>query len=548
MDQRKIFPSDHFKIKIIITMTIVVFFLFLSSCSIFTHRRYPANTEQKITTIEKLNEFKFQHSHVRHFSKNYGKLIAEYIENTNTEPNDFKVALYLDTSLSRDVAYYTEFIINKDSFKVLVHHSAEALNDPVSSSELMNFFRTVQNKRIFLNKLSPFEMYYNAIKGDLEALQNWAKIRVYSAHLNSVSEFGVEEAPQSLAERESEWAKVVDSYLIPIKQKIKMKNSQDLKRRPIMNILDKAQESLQFKNLIAKNDRHGVAHLLKNYLPWEHMAPFEKSYWENYLDIIKNPLPMNKRVLIYRGLDDNFIYSAYNDGIELKKDMARKYGNIFIMATIIGNNQGSWNRRLRSLLTMYNKFIATNPRKSDEFTKSARISTMFSNHAITPLGSPFISLTPSFFIAQTFGSSKMASFALDPRLLSFNFSTKYDDEREYLTPLLVFPEDVASYFENGLHSEFEKNEEDMRNLFRKNLTVRFGEKEGDSIYQDILKNSKEYFNISDDSNQSSKFPFNDRDYFLDIFNNIYSKKHISSENISDKNCLELFVNFMNYEK
>jgi hypothetical protein len=261
----------------------------------------------------------------------------------------------------------------------------------------------------------------------------------------------------------------------------------------VIDILDKASVDHQFKNLVAKNDRAGASDLLKKYLPWEQMAPFEKRYWETYLDAIVHPLPMEQRIFIYRGINDDFIYSAYQGEKELEKETAKKEGKIFVMSTIMTKNQGTWNRRLRSLTAMNEKFIGTNSKLESEFTKSARIVTMFTNHSINPQGSPFLSLTPKFNIAQIFGAQKMSAYALDPRLLSFNFASHFQYEAEFLLPLMVFPEDVVGYFDNKIHTDKKNTEELMKNLFREKLVKAHGEQKGEEIFQKVLKNSQEYF-------------------------------------------------------
>jgi len=190
-------------------------------------------------------------------------------------------------------------------------------------------------------------------------------------------------------------------------------------------------------------------------------------------------------------------------------------------------NQGTWNRRLRSLTAMNEKFIATNANLEDEFTKSARIITMFVNHSQNPQGSPFLSFTPKFDVAQQFGASRMSAYALDPRLMSFNFASKYKTEVEFLLPLIAFPEDVVAYFDDQIHTDMSNTEAQMKKLFKQKLIKEHGEQKAEAIYQSVMKNSKEYFdsalNRYEGKTTAAVVP-KESNFLVNFFDKIFSKK------------------------
>ncbi|MGZ3787699.1 MAG: hypothetical protein ACXVLQ_04210 [Bacteriovorax sp.] len=477
---------------------ITILSLFITSCSFFNYQRIPATEDIVQTQDEVLKVFEFRSSNVSS-TADYRAKIQEHIQQellfygNYGSGNEIAVEFVEDNTLPKGVAYFPEFQVKDNAYKIVVLHSKEAINDSVASAELLNFLRTLKNDQFFMSHFAAFEMYYNALEQDPIAAQNWAKIREAAANLGPTSAFNEPQTLEGLKVRHDEWTKEKEDYAEMAKKELKQQKKLDLERRAVIDALDKAADDHQFKNLVAQNDRTGVADLLKKYLPWEQMAPFEKRYWETYLDAIVHPLPMEQRIFVYRGVNDDFIYSAYKGGKEIEKEVAQKEGNVFVMSTIITKNQGTWNRRLRSLTAMNEKFIATNSKLENEFTKSARIMTMFVNHSLQPQGSPFLSFTPKFNVAYSFGSNKMSAYALDPRILSFNFASKFKNEVEFLVPLVTFPEDVVGFYDKNVHTDLQNTEEQMQKLFREKLISAHGEEKGDELFKKVLANSKEFF-------------------------------------------------------
>lgn len=530
--------------------------LLLTSCSYFDYQRYPAAEDIVQTQEEILQVFEFRQSTIQHTGKDYRKTILDYVKDhtlfrgTYGVGNEVLVEFIEDATLPKGVAYFPQFQVKDNAYKIIILHSKEGVRDPVASNELINFLKILRDEKYFMSHFSAFEMYYNAIEQDPVTAQNWAKIREVAANMDTTAEFGDQDVADALKVRGAEWSKEKEDYRERAEQEFKLQKKQDKERRVVIDALDKASDDLQFKNLVAKNDRKGVAQLLKKYLPWEQMAPFEKRYWETYLETIQNPLPMDQRILIYRGIQDDFIYSAYQGGKELEKEIAQKEGKVFVMSTIITKNQGTWNRRLRSLTAMNEKFIGTNAQLESEFTKSARIVTMFVNHSKNPQGSPFLSFTPKFEVAHNFGATKMSAYALDPRLLAFNFASKFKHEVEFLLPLMAFPEDVVAFYDAELHPGMSNTEDQMKKLFKGKLIKAHGEDKADAIYQKVLKNSKEYFdsalNRYEGKITASVAP-KEPNFMVKFFNKIFTKKveapPIAVSPAKSSACIDIITSF-----
>lgn len=392
----------------------------------------------------------------------------------------------ISKDLPDNVAFKLEFDVVDDNYIVRILHSKNAFRDKDALYELGRF---ISSSFAFLqHPLLIYEMYYNAHEGDPVALENFLKMK--EAENVSFNFPGI--TPSSdIVERQERSNSMRAELVSQIKElKLQRKILAD-KRKALMDKLDKAPDAKQLKTLVAKGDRNGVADLLKKYLPWEEMAPFEKRFWETHLEAIRNPVPIDQRVLIYRGLQGDFIHSARITGQELDKEEAIKQSKAFVMSTVLVKNQGSWNRRLRSLESMNDKFIAT-LNDSREFSQSARISTMFLKHSDTPEGSPFLSFTPDYDIAHKFGSNKMMSALIDPRVLQFNYASGFSSETEFLLPLVTFPDEMAGLwqigYENGVDAQTYLEER-----LKMRITEEFGKGKADEIIKRIKKNSADFF-------------------------------------------------------
>jgi hypothetical protein len=483
-----------------LTINFAIFFL-LSGCSHFDLERTPANTAV-ITETDVTKVFEFEKSNIITKDNNAQKLLKQITDKrlfagTYSTSNEIMIEFVEDGTLPKNIAYYPQLRVENNKYIISLLHSKDAPYDLGATSELQQFIYKLKDQKYFISHFAPFEMYFNAQGKDATALYNFAKIReVNTGLMEPLDLTQATVITKELETRNNEWAQEKMAYAAFEKSALKIQRQKDEARRAVIESLDTAVDEEQFKNLVAKNDRKGVASLLKKYLPWEQIPPFEKQYWENYLSIMVNPLPHEQRILVYRGVSDDVVQLASEDGVKLSKEEALKEGKVFFMSTMLTKNQGTWNRRLRSLTAMYEKFIATDDNRSSEYAKSARIVTMFTKHSREPQGSPFLSLTPKFSVAQMFGGKRMSAYTLDPRLISFNFTSRFKNEVEFLLPLIVFPDEVTGFYDQSVHPDLQNSEELMQKLTEEKMIRKFGKTKGQEINQKILKNTKEYFDVA----------------------------------------------------
>ncbi len=407
---------------------------------------------------------------------------------------------HLDTNLPPDVSYGLEFQMKEGKTEIIIHHAENAFNNVKSSKELLEFFMQFKGATgVFRSsKNAIFEMYYNASKGDSIAIYNFARMRQKVA--KKILE--LDSSDNYLSKNANEWNESVKKYEAMEKAELKKQKELEDLRKLSLDALDSASDEHQFKNLVAKNDRNGVVDLLKKYLPWEQMPPFEKKYWETYIEVVLNPLPIEERIMLFRGLGDDNLQAPLIDGVELAKPKAEKEGNVFVLSPVLSKNQGSWNRRLRSLTSMYDKYIAADfdrrKRELDNsYTRSARIMTMMTNHSGTPKGSPFLSFTHSFHVAEAFAGGKIGVFVIDPRLLSYNIASislannpkDMADELETLIPLAVFPDDVGYVAIEGVNTEF-LDEFELMKSFKEKLKLKYGGNQAEIILSRLKGNTE----------------------------------------------------------
>ncbi len=544
---------------------LVVLGILIGSCSSLEHERkherFPASGENTVEhpKEEVLRLFQIQSSQIK-YDHDLSKTLEMYVGKsfsvgTNGPPGKIQIEFLLNENLPQGISYVPQFHADKIQYKILILHSKDALNDPVATAELFNFLMTISDGTIFMSEFDPYEMYYNALKLDPISAYNWAKIRELAATDIPGSEFNDEEVINEIKKRRESWAKDVEDFREVALKAIKNQKKKEEERRAVIEALDMAGQDLQFKTLVAKNDRKGTAELLKKYLPWAQMPPFEKRYWETYLDVMVNPVPINERVLIYRGLEDDVIYPVIEAGEELEKETAKKEGKIFVMSSLITKNQGTWNRRLRSLTTMYDKYIASNYDLNNEFTQSFRIMTMFGNHADRPDGSPFLSLTPNFNTAYKFGKKRMGAFALDPRLISFNLASPFKDELEFILPLVTFPDDLAGYYDSNIHSGIVNDEKRMISLFKSKLISAHGSHQGEKIFDEVMLKTKKFFASSftryDKKEKATNLGLKNG-LIANFFNDIYSDKEekisahpIKIRPVKESTCTDIISRFWN---
>lgn len=408
--------------------------------------------------------------------------------------NNIEFVFVQTTDLPAKTSFKLELDVVKDKYTYRIFHTKNAFKDHGAVYELGFLIQKIKSSPLLGNNLSMFEMYYNAKEGDVIALDNFLKIRA-SNNSFYASPFE-EDLTENIAKRFKVFEELREELAPQVKEVKNQKKILDASRKTLLDKLDKAPEGKQFRALIAKGDRNGVADLLQKYLPFEDMAPFEKRFWEMHLEVIRNPVPIDQRVLIYRGLNDDYIHSAIVGGEELSKTDAIKDSKAFVMSSVLVKNQGSWNRRLRSLEAMNEKFIAI-VNDSSEYTQSARISTMFLKHSGNPQGSPFISLTPNIGVAESFGQKQLMSALVDPRLIHFNYVSSFENEIEFLMPLTTFPDDLVGIW---IPEAPLAKKEYLEERLKMRISDEFGKTKTDDIIKRIKKNSADFFStVYDDA-------------------------------------------------
>jgi hypothetical protein len=331
------------------------------------------------------------------------------------------------------------FIYPKDSkskFKILVSESA--LKDDILIKQFNDFM-----SRNYLHYHQILEAMTNARLGDLEAKRNLIYLKIESYALGG----GAAEINQTQINELKLQAKSLDKE---IKLNNSMANKAFTERKAIFDELDNAKG--QLKDLITQNKRKEVVKLLNHYLPWEHFTSLEKEQWKIWLEAIENPAPLKERVFVLRGLDKGQFFLTEKGS--------------FLMGPIIIKNQGSYNRRLRSLTTMLDKSISStnldqiilnDDKLKPSFNTSSRLTNMYFNHSKDPLGSPFISFTKDLGVAKQFANEGITVVALDPRLAIGNLTSNYTNEVEILAPLFTFPEDNIGFFDKNTPGNLKDN-------------------------------------------------------------------------------------------
>tara|TARA_R110000868_G_scaffold61524_3_gene186965 strand:- start:15006 stop:16580 length:1575 start_codon:yes stop_codon:yes gene_type:complete len=308
-------------------------------------------------------------------------------------------------------------------------------------------FEKLNDKTVLQTYYDFFEWAYNIKQGDADSIHSFHKIKA-----QAISTLDMIDSAETAAIKEQIdlRSQDLDNLTSHIKRERRLLEKA---RKDLLSELDRAGESEQLKRLVAEGKRAEVADLLEKYLPREQMAPFESKFWDQMVDVIRNPVPVKDRILVFRGIDEDMVYGSMGSaGKELTKEEAVASSKAFMMSSMMTKNQGTWNRRLRSLQTMNEKFLGShNTTGSSEWTSNFRISTFFKQHSRNPQGSPFLSFTPKIDVAVQFGRKRTAAYLVDPRALLANATTGYTSEFEFLTSLVTFPDELVDIYDEELH-------------------------------------------------------------------------------------------------
>ncbi|MBK24993.1 MAG: hypothetical protein CME70_13430 [Halobacteriovorax sp.] len=343
-------------------------------------------------------------------------------------------------------------------FTIIMRVTSEGLKNAVGIIEAASILKAIHNRSVLNAPLELFEILYNAEEDHAISKDVLNKINLHA--LNNPVQLSTEFMELSTFEKVKE--KLLTTRMTALKKRIskwskkvsELKKAQRVAEKKRKNYL-KAQgfdkkSSYQIDTAIKANDRDGAVELLDTYLPWEQYSPFETKMYGIMLGAMAEPVAAKYRVLMFRGIGDDRVYTGDN-------------GEAFQLPPVLVKNQGTFNRRLRSLQTMHNKYISQNRSTSKtDNTQASRISTMLHNHMIQPKGSPFRSLTPDIRVARSFGPKKILSFVFDPRVIIPNFMSTYKNELEFLVPFATFPDEHAGTIEKADYAS--NNEGNEANL------------------------------------------------------------------------------------
>ncbi len=465
------------------------------SCSTHNFERIPAQTaetmfdqvftfsggEQKALSGENLKTFSEEQLAMHINDANPGRRYEMLVSKSLSVEKPFRVELDVD------------LVEGKYITRILYH--PKAFEDKSATYSMLNLSKSMLEGLNYSSAEAYYELYFNARAGDPIALKTFLGMKDLSLEYLSDDSMTVMSTPEfeQRRTRNAVLLKQLDKEITELKT---WQKKEQAKRKAPLAALDKAAEDKQFRTLVAKNDRKGAAKLLRTYLPWEMMAPFEKQFWETHLEVMVNPVPLEERVYIFRGLNEDFIHSGFSKGLALSQKQAIVKNNAFVMSSVMVKNQGSWNRRLRSLEAMNSKTIATIG-GDEKYAQSARISTMFLNHGRNPMGSPFLSLSPSLAVASNFGEKRVSSYLIDPRLLHYNYASPLKGEIEYLISLTTFPEDLVGIADQELHG-FPSYDVEARQAFLEQKLINkinsvYGESKATNVLMKIKKNSYDFF-------------------------------------------------------
>lgn len=434
--------------------------------------------------------------------------LEQFVEQTNTkylnrsfdsnETRSIEI-VFKEIQLSDGVKFAIDAQVKENGIHQIVIYKNTNIPevDDYSNRAVINFIQKINDNKYFPNTYSFFEAMFNAKFGDDLAIKNLKNLQQIS--IDSEVQLGASEEKEILA-------KEIEGLDLRIAQVKKDRKKMEASRKEVMAALDKASDDGQLRTLLQKNDRQGVAGLLEKYLPREQMTPMENKFWDQILYKIKNPVPLKDRVLMFRGTLGDRLYPAIENGKEIAYEQAVKEGKLAAMSTVITRNQGTWNRRLRSLQTIYDKKLTQNPNNiSSPFTQSARLTTWMKQHSIEAQGSPFLSFTSDFDVGMRFGFSigksdaadkegakSLGAFLIDPEILVFNQMTSFKGEMEYLHSLISFPDEMVSYVDESVNGTLTTQE--VRKLiydgFHARIVAQYGEEASSEIIEKIENTSK----------------------------------------------------------
>lgn len=477
--------------------------LFLVSCSIETNRGPASNdaifeSHSGQVTVEFADDIAESSQNLEEgFSEELraevdkmNKGFASKTDGYTVDLRSMKVEVEYVDDLPGKSAYVLDTKVDEFGNHIIqVFASKKATHDMTAQDEIKGLLRKIVDNEIYPNPFGFFETMMNARAGHKPAQAHL--LQIHHGVLTDVQEdIDGEPLQKKVADVEERILEIEKDLKVLKKEAKKLETS----RKDIMKTLDKVAADGQLKSLMQSNDREGVAALLEKYIPREQMTPMEHKFWDFTLNKIRTPVDYKNRVIMYRGTDGDRLYPMIKDGVELSKEDAIKQGKMAAMSTILTRNQGTWNRRLRSIQTMYGKDFSKNPyNEESKFVESARLTTWMKQHADQPQGSIFLSFSSKYEVAHRFGKESLGAFLVDPEVIVFNQMTDYKGEMEFLHTLISFPDEMVSYFDHEVHGKL--NREQIEDKIHKDLKNFLKEKYADDsekIYKSIITESDAY--------------------------------------------------------
>lgn len=453
---------------IILSLFVVAF---NSSCSPLSHQdqspisRTLAQNELSQYEIEDLIEKALEVGHSKKKST-IGFSPRTLAENFSLKLS--RVDFIKNDQLPKETAFKIFPFLKNNEYHIQVQYSSAALQDEGAYLELRYFFSIFEDKAIspyaHLSLFHPivnndtyketafFELIYNAKKGHIPALREL--IEKKSLGHSSNAEYFQEKL--AILSKEQKKIKTIDTHSF---HKIIF----ELKKNP------------QFTEFIAKNNRAAVVNLINMQIPWAMLTPFEVQFWKTQLEIIKNPLPPEQRVLVYRGLKTENLLNKFQEN----KMVIFNNQKFYQLANYFSSNGEVYNSHLENSLN------------TSILSKNLKL------HSLTSSKSLFISFTPQPQIAKSFAEDAVAALAVDPRSLFFNETNYFTSEKEFLMSFVTFPEDILAIVEvdpkermlspiDSFKIESKLSEKIRSNLQKKNVNV-------EVVYSQLRKNSSNHF-------------------------------------------------------
>lgn len=494
---------------IIIFFALGLFFAPTKSSSPYTDRSIASTTSIK-EDMSELLDFKFLNA-TRNPKEVLAKLTQYYSASSQQAKVFIQVALRdASDELPDGLSYRLVPKIINEQYILEVQYTQKGLTDSAAAIEVDTFIKQFI-KYHYKTKFHFYELYYNALNGDATSMHTMMEIKreayVARAYIQDVS-------PSMKITSELEMSKIkkkVEKYAVLEKAQKTQKRLNRQKRLAQFTIDQKNLADI-FKALVAKNDRQGTANLLEKILPWEIMQPLEKKMFKEHLTYMKNPLPLKKRILLYRGIDKNTIFLDSTNMKGAKVYDAIYSSQIFLLSHFLDTKKLT----AKEFDNFHHSpfFLDLNSKKSNKFQRATPITSYFQAHSTDSFNSVFLSTSSDLGIAANFGRDRLAMLAIDPRMSYVNYASALKSEKEFLVPFFIFPDEILStiqYSYDILYRDLGKdtNAEVQRRLldaYYRKFSKSMDRLEADRLFIQIRANAKKYDNMYFDKNKSLMGP------------------------------------------